>query len=144
MRNQNLKFILKCRECGHLTSIVRSLSRTQTVLEGTKWHKCVNNARDFYVIIDRLESAQLYDKHDNEIFEGDNCKMFDNSVCEVIFQDGAFGYIPSEHIGFIPFAGNSNLNWDNERSEHIEIIGNKYDISITNKKRQTLLESIEL
>lgn len=131
MRNPNLKFIFQCHDCGHLTSIVRSLTRIQNISEGINWHNCAKNARDFYVIIDRLESAQLFDKHGNEIFEGDNCKIFNDSICEVIFQDGAFGYIPSEHIGFIAFASNPNLNWDNERSEHIEIIGNKYDIPIT-------------
>jgi uncharacterized phage protein (TIGR01671 family) len=68
--------------------------------------------------------STLTDRNNNKIFAGDICHMFHFQAHQIIFQEGAFGYIPDKYTGFIPLIGNHNFEWKNGKSEKIEVLGN--------------------
>ena len=67
----------------------------------------------------------LKDKNDVEIYEDDLVCIFEVYIHEVIFQDGAFGYITNDD--FIPFGHNCYFNWINGKSDDIKVVGNVHD-----------------
>jgi hypothetical protein len=70
------------------------------------------------------EFTGLYDKHDTELYEID-IFIYRNQTYLVEFKNGAFGY--NKGCNFISFAQDSGLNWINNKSEEIEVVGNKID-----------------
>jgi len=73
-----------------------------------------------------LQYAGLADKYNKKICECSYVRCFGvEKPSRVIFHNGAFGYIPDEHTGFVSFAGNHNFKWKDGRSEHIEVVEDK-------------------
>ena len=83
---------------------------------------CDGNEKRFHV----CEFAGVYDKHGNEVYEKFLCLLFTDTPTEIIFKDGAFGYMSSDGY-FVSFAQNRWFEFINSKSDSIEIIGNIYE-----------------
>lgn len=76
-----------------------------------------------------MQFTDLKDKNGKAIYEGDIVAKFDfenplfRSV--VVRENGAFGYVDLKT--FIAFAANYNFEWDNGKSQLIEIVGNIHE-----------------
>lgn len=74
-----------------------------------------------------MQFTGLLDKNNKEIYEADICRLFS---CDrpIVFKDGSFGYMTdfNELAWFVPIGSNSHFNWEDGRSDKIEVIGNIY------------------
>lgn len=126
--NREIKF----RAWHKLNEIMIYEGWSKTVTGYDSWH-------DKATIFGYGESAEimqfigLYDKNNAPIYEGDIFKAFYSDTLPkntVIFQDGAFGYRyykGETYEYFVPLGKNEWFNWKNNKSEHIEIVGNIYE-----------------
>jgi hypothetical protein len=69
-----------------------------------------------------MEWTGLVDKNKKEIYQGDIVCMSSGRFCEVVWKDGALGYVVHEE--FHAFGGH---NWLREILEYIEVKGNVYE-----------------
>lgn len=66
----------------------------------------------------------IHDKNGIEIYEGDIADIFGCNRTEIIYKNGAFGYIACITKNFISFVGNLNFEFEeNVKSLYIEKIG---------------------
>lgn len=66
----------------------------------------------------------LIDKNGTEIYKDDIFMAFE-CIHVVKYQHGAYGYVPSlPYADFIPFASHNHLNFIDNKTDDIEVIGN--------------------
>ena len=65
----------------------------------------------------------LFDKNGDMIFGNKKVRVF-NIETKILYQNGAWGYLTGKEpfSYFVSFADNGNFEWENSRSQHIEIV----------------------
>lgn len=84
-------------------------------------HLTVKDGNCQYTI---MQYSGINDRNENQIYEGDLCRLESGRIVEVKFKDGGFGYDSLDGESFNVFAGHNHL----ERILlSIEIIGNIFE-----------------